>query len=307
MLDLYKALPTFVVTLREGFEAALVVGIVLACLKKANQVSAIAWVYRGVVGGLLASILIGLSLGGVLEGASKLTGSYNTIVREYLAGILGVVACILLSWMLFWMSQKAKSMRSEIESLIDNSLNHNGDREIFSIVFVAVLREGFESVIFVLAQLEGSIWQAGPIIGAFAGLLVAVLMAFLLLRWGIAINIKLFFQVMGILLILIVGGLVVGVLNQFNIATTLLSQLDPSKSNWCIFKDSCILGRQVWDASSFLPDRQFPGIILKSLFGYHEVIYSLQLILYLVLVGSLTFFYFRSLLPSVNKEQIKSC
>ncbi len=300
MLDFYSALPTFIVVLREGFEAALVVGIVLACVQKAKQVSALPWVYRGVAGGLLCSILIGFALAGVLQqSSSRIVEPYNTIVRETLAGILGIVAIVLLSWMLLWMSQQAKSLRSQIETSL---LNQKADREIFLIVFVAVLREGFEAVIFVLAQTESG---SGPILGAIAGVLVAFVMALLLFRWGVAINIKLFFRVMGILLILIVGGLVVGVLNQFNIAATLLAQIDPTKASWCTWEDSCILGQQLWDASSFLSDKQFPGIILKSLFGYRQVIYWLQFVLYLLFVSSLSFFYFRALLFT-NKEQIKA-
>jgi len=295
MLDFTASLPVYIVTLREGFEAALVVGIVLACLKKAGQSYLVRWVYQGIGGGLVASILIGFLLAGVLQGFAQSSNPYSPILKEFLAAFLGLIAIVLLSWMLVWMSKQAKSMKSEVETAIKKSIaqEDKAKQGVFLIVFIAVLREGFESVIFVLSQFENG-WQ-GATIGAIAGLLSAVFLAFLLFKWGVKIDIRRFFQVMGVFLILIVGGLVIGVLNQFNIAVTLLTQLNPTYANWCLSSDSCLLGSQVWDASKILPDHYFPGILFKALFGYREVIYWLQLILYVLFISGLSFFYFKSL------------
>ncbi len=301
MLDFTKSLPVFVITLREGFEAALIVGIVLACLKKAGQSSLVRWVYQGIVGGLVASILTGLLLAGVLQEVTQSSNPFTPVLKQLLAGSLGIVAIVLLSWMLVWMSKQAKSIKSEVEATITKTLGEQDKAKqgVFLIVFIAVLREGFETVLFILTQFQEG-WKE-PTIGAIAGLVGAVILGLLLFKWGVKIDIRRFFQVMGVFLILVVGGLVIGVLNQFNIAATLLTQLNPEYANWCVFSDSCLLGSKLWDASNILPERQFPGILLKALFGYRQVIYSIQAIVYLVFISSLSFFYFKSLDNTTTK------
>ena len=302
MLDFTVSLPVFVITLREGFEAALVVGIVLACLNKAGQSSLIRWVYRGILAGVVASLLVGFLLAGVLQGVSNSSGPYSAIAKQFLAGILGLVAITLLSWMLVWMSQQAKSIKSDVEMAIKKSIadESKAQKGVFLIVFIAVLREGFETVIFIAAQLEKG-WL-NPTIGAFAGLLSATFLAILLFKWGVKIDIRRFFKVMGIFLILIVGGLVIGVLNQFNIAVTLLTNVNPEYANWCFFNDSCLLGAKLWDATSILPDDLFPGLLFKSLLGYREVIYVVQAVVYILFVSTLSFFYFQSLKPKTTTK-----
>ena len=288
-MDLSAALPTFVVTLREGFEAALVVGIVLACLNKAGQTQLYRWVYRGIGGGIVASVIVGFLLAGVLQGISDRPTPYTPVIKEILAGIFGLMAIAMLSWMLIWMTQQAKSIKFEVEEVIQTALakNDSAGKAIFLLVFIAVLREGFETVLFILAKFQqGFIW---PATGALIGLLAAAGLGILLFKWGVKINIRLFFQAMGILLLLIVGGLVIGALKHVDAAVGLLAQLDWHYGSWCITKrESCLLGPLVWDASGFLSDRTFPGIILKSLFGYRQTLYLGQAIAYLlfmVIVG----------------------
>ena len=295
-MDFSAALPTFVVTLREGFEAALVVGIVLACLNKAQQTPLYRWVYLGISGGIVASVMVGLLLGGIIQGLETSNSQYTPIVKEILEGIFGLVAIAMLSWMLIWMTQQAKSIKSEVEGAIRTALaaNSGAGKAIFILIFIAVLREGFETVLFIIAKFQEG-WTL-PALGAIAGLIAAAVLGFLLFRWGVKIDIGLFFQVMGILLLLIVGGLVVGVLKHFDSALALWSQLDWHYAGLCSANAaSCILGPQVWDASGFLPDREFPGIILKSLFGYRETLYFVQAIAYVVFLLIVGGKYFQSL------------
>jgi high-affinity iron transporter len=295
-MDFSAALPTFVVTLREGFEAALVVGIVLACLKKAQQTQLNLWVYFGVLGGIIASVLMGLLLGGILQGLESSRGIYAPIIKEALEAGFGIVAIAMLSWMLIWMTQQAKSLKSEVEGAIVAALEQNGGAKfgVFILVFIAVLREGLETVLFIVAKFQNG-WSL-PTIGAVAGLILASLIGLLLFRWGVKINIRLFFQVMGIFLLLIVGGLLIGALKHLDEAIALLSQLNSQYAALCISGGpSCILGFQVWDASGVLSDRQFPGIILKSLFGYRQTLYLGQAVAYILFLGLVGSAYFQSL------------
>ena len=300
-MDFTAALPTFFVTLREGFEAALVVGIVMACLKKAGQTQLYRWVYLGIFGGIVASVAVGFLLAGVLSGVETAGGIYAPVVKEILEGLFGVVAIFMLSWMLLWMTKQAKSLKGEVEGAIGNALNNDGaGKAIFILIFIAVVREGFETVLFILAKFQQD-W-ALPAIGAIAGLTLAAIMGVALFALGVKINIRLFFQIMGIFLLLIVGGLVMGALKHFDASLALLSQL--STSNYCISHSSCILGTQVWNGSNLLPDKQFPGIVLKALFGYRQTLYFGQAIAYISFLAVIGTAYFQSLgiKPTVKKE-----
>jgi high-affinity iron transporter len=294
-MNLSSALPTFVVTLREGFEAALVVGIVLACLEKAGRSHLNGWVYRGIGAGIVASVLVGFLLGGLLLGVSASPGPYVPIVKEFLAAIFGAIAVVMLSWMLIWMTRQAKSMKSTVETEIQAVLSDDrgAGRGIFLVVFIAVLREGFETVLFILARFEGG-WGMQAI-GAFAGLSVATLLGILLFAGGVRLNIRLFFQIMGGFLLLIVGGLAIGVLKHLDAGVSLLSQSDPFYQALCFSRPaSCLLGPLVWNGSNLLSDRTFPGILLKALFGYRETLYLGQILAYLLFLVAIGGTYFQS-------------
>ena len=289
-MDLTPAFPTFIVTLREGFEAALVVGIVMACLQKARQTKLYFWVYLGIAAGIIGSVGIGFVLANTVKGLETAGGIYAPIIKQTLAGSFGLIAIAMLSWMLLWMSSQAKSLKGEVESSIDNALkSENAQKAVFFLITVAVLREGFETVLFILAKFQQE-WTY-PTIGAIAGLSLAAFLGWLLFALGVKIRIRLFFLVMGIFLLLIVGGLVLSALFHFDKAIYLWSEM--SANNWCLPEsDSCLLGTQIWDGSAILPDKQFPGIILKALFGYRQTLYLGQAIAYvgfLALVGGAYF------------------
>lgn len=299
MLDISAALPTFVITLREGVEAALVVGIVLAYLKKAGQSQLNTWVYAGIAAGIASSVLVGILFNGLILALAISDRPYAPVVKQGLEAGFGVIAIILLSWMLIWMTQQARSMKTEVEGAVTSALQQSDGAGwgVFGLITIAVLREGFETVVFIAAQVQQG-WI--PAVGALAGLLGATAIGILLFRLGIRINLRRFFQVMGILLLLIVAGLVVGAMRHFDQAIALLAQLNPdfaplcpqqavSQANRSQQTASCILGPLVWDTSHILPDRQFPGVLLKAFFGYTQHLYLVQAIgygLFLLTVGT---------------------
>ncbi len=292
-MDFSLAIPTFVITLREGVEAALVVGIVLACLSKANRTELNKWVYAGVAAGIAGSVLIGLFLGLTLGQVQYAMPALQSIIKPFLGVLFGSVAVVMLSWMLIWMTQQAKSMKGEVEGSLRNALadSEGSSISVFSLVCIAVLREGFETVLFLFSNLQQS---TEGILGAVAGLLGAFAIGVALFKFGIRINLKRFFQVMGILLLLIVAGLVVSVFKNLDAAFTAVSIIKP-ELNLCISSQSCILGPQLWDTSSVLPDKQLPGILLKTLIGYRDHIYLVQLLAYVGFLVGVGGRYFRSL------------
>jgi high-affinity iron transporter len=197
--------------------------------------------------------------------------------------------------MLIWMTQQARQMKSEVEGAIATALQSNqAGWGVFGLVTIAVLREGFETVVFIAAQFQQG-WI--PALGAFAGLLGATAIGILLFQLGIKINLRQFFQGMGVLLLLIVSGLVVSALRHFDKAVSLWSQLHES-ANLCFSSASCILGPMVWDLSQVLPDRQFPGILLKAFFGYTQTLYLAQAVGYLLLLVTVGTVYLQSVTGS---------
>jgi len=297
-MDWSAGLPTFVITLREGVEATLVIGIVLAYLSKANRSQLHFWVYAGAIAGLVASIGVGLTLAWVLPALAAVDPRYSPIVKPLLEGVFGLAAIAMLSWMLIWMTRQARQMKAEVEKAVTASLasDQAAGWGIFTLIFFAVLREGFETVLFLAANYQQSLASAT---GALAGLVGAIAIGVLLFQMGVKINLRLFFQVMGIFLLLIVAGLVISSIREFDIALYRYAVLQ--NADFCWFGDTtgtppaCLMGPLLWDTSQFLPARQFPGIILRMLFGYTDHLFLAQAVAYvsfLLIIGTI---YFRSL------------
>jgi high-affinity iron transporter len=300
-MNFSDALPTFVITLREGVEAALVVGIVLALLKKANQSRLNPWVYGGVAVGIALSTFVGLLLNWLTRGLSAANPRYGKVIEESFEAAFCIIAIALLSWMLIWMTKQARFLKGEVEGAVNNALTQdaNAGWGVFSLVLIAVLREGFETVFFVASNFQKVL--APALLGVFGGLVGATGIGILLFKLGVKINIRRFFQVMGIFLVLIVAGLVMSALHKFDVIFLNLALINPEISNFCLYSPgvsdihACILGPLVWNTSGILPETKFPGIILKSLFGYREHLYLAQVIAYLVFLISVGGLYLRSL------------
>ncbi|NET74060.1 MAG: FTR1 family iron permease, partial [Sphaerospermopsis sp. SIO1G2] len=204
------------------------------------------------------------------------------------------------SWMLIWMTKQAKFMKAEVEGAVNEALtqNNNAGWGVFSLILVAVVREGFETVLFIAANFQEGLL---PTLGALFGLATAAGIGVLLFKWGVKINIRQFFQVMGIFLILIVAGLVVSSLKHFDDAMASFALSNPVSENICFYYQhftkihSCILGPIVWNGTQILPDGKFPGIIFKALFGYRDKLYIVQFASYLLFLISIGGLYLRSI------------
>lgn len=294
-MDFSAVLPTFVITLREGVEAALVVGIVLACLKKAKQTRLNRWVYLGVIAGILVSALIGLLFSWII----RALGAASPAAEPLLEGVFSVIAIALLSWMLLWMTQQARYVKTQVEGAVTAALKQGSSSAwgVFSLIFIAVLREGFETVVFLAAKFQQGLI---PALGALAGLAVAAGIGVLLFKWGVKLNLRLFFQVMGVLLLLVIAGLVVTALGHFDTVMNTLASHNRASESLCFYYErftknpSCILGPMVWNTTQILPDDRFPGIILSALFGYTQRLYLVQAVAYLLFLLAVGGLYFQS-------------
>ncbi|MEM6837481.1 MAG: FTR1 family protein [Cyanobacteria bacterium P01_C01_bin.120] len=293
-MDLTPALPTFFITLREGVEAALVVGIVLACLGKAQQNQLNRWVYLGILAGLTGSVLTGIIISNSVAQVEQTLPTLEPIIEPLFDSLFCAIAIIMLSWMLLWMTRQARSLKGDIEGSVTAALADSdaAGTTIFSLVCIAVLREGIETVLFIFTNVQQSGVAA---IGAVGGLLGATFIGLALFQWGVRINLSIFFQVMGIFLLLIIGGLVISFCRNLDAAFLAISSLTPANADLCISQASCILGPQLWNAHTVLPDKQFPGVLLKTLLGYREQLFAGQALAYVLFIVTVGLTYFREL------------
>ncbi len=296
-MDFSAALPIFAITLREGVEAALVVGIVMSYLKKLDRSSLNPWVFSGIGIGILASFMVGILLNWFLKQVESTDPDQAAFYGQLWQGFLGITAIAMLGWMLVWMTENAKALKGEIEGQIGKAIANekNAGWAVFTLILIAVLREGFEVVIFISAKLQGGLV---PILGAITGLFGAVAIGIALFQFGIRINLKVFFQTMGVFLLLIVAGLVISAIGHLDKAVAAYAKL--SQASLCFptittALTSCLLGGLVWDVHEILPDKEFPGILLKALFGFRDRLFLGQAIGYFSFLFSAAFFYFQSL------------
>ena len=300
-MDFSAAIPTFIITLREGVEATLVAGIVLAILAKANQQQLFKWVYLGAAAGILASSLLGAI-------AQATIGGFSGQVYYLAKGVFSIAAIVMLSWMLIWMTQQAKLLKQGIEANVSKALSNQEQAgwSVFTLVAVAILREGAEIVLFIAGSFTPDSTQSGlaqysPALGCILGVLTSTLIGVAIFKFGAKINIRLFFQILGTVLLLIVSGLVITALSALDLANTIDKVLNPATGAYELLAAPQHivpwfgLGSQVTDTSDILPQGQFPGILFATMFGYTDKLYALQLVSYLTFLLAAGTIYFQTL------------
>jgi high-affinity iron transporter len=188
-----------VVTLREGFEAALVVVIVLAFLNRTGTRVDVrpVWIGAGAAVALTVAAAAGLLVvGAELEGTSE----------AVFEGVTMIVAAALLTWMIFWMRRRAGSLKGEIERQVGDALAASSGFALAAVVFVGVAREGLETALLLFSSF-GSEGDVAAGIGATIGLVAALVLAFLLYKGIHRLDMRRFFQVTSVLLLVFAAWL----------------------------------------------------------------------------------------------------
>ena len=194
-------LPTFVIGLREGLEASLIVGIVAAFLKRNGRSQDMWKMWLGVaIGvGLCTAVAIGLRIA-----ERKLPQRQ----QEGLETIIGLIAVAFVTWMIVWMRNHAHEMKGHLEAHTASALQSGSAGALIGMAFLAVLREGLETAVFVLALLNSSTNNTGTTLtGALLGIAVACVIGFLVYRGGVRIDMAKFFKITGFVLVLVAAGL----------------------------------------------------------------------------------------------------
>jgi high-affinity iron transporter len=256
-------IPSFIITFRETLEAALIVGIVLSYLVRTEQTKYSSIVFFGTVSAILTSI------GGAFL-FNNLAGGFSGRTEEIFEGITMLMGAVLLTTMIIWM-MKQKHVASELESRVATELSEAHKFGLFSLIFVAILREGIETVIFLRAA---SIVSAeNNLIGAVTGIIGAVILGYAMFVGSKKINLKRFFNVSSILLILFAAGLVahgVHELQEAHIIPTVIEHI------WDINPVTSQNG-----AYPLMHEKGYIGSILKGLFGYNGNPSMLEVINYI--------------------------
>jgi high-affinity iron transporter len=232
------------IALREGLEAALIVGIVLVYLRKIGYPEGRKSVWLGVFAAVLASLglaaviqLVGMELEGEAE--------------EIFEGATMFLAVGVLTWMIFWMRYQARLIKSSLERNVQVAVETGTTWGLFFVAFLAVFREGVELALFLSAAAFASDGQ-GTLIGAAFGLAAAILIGYLIYASTAQLNIRLFFNVTSVLLLLFAAGLLAHGVYEFQEAG-----LIPT------------VNEQVWDTNHVLDENSSLGQMLKAVFGYN--------------------------------------
>jgi high-affinity iron transporter len=193
-------IPTYVIGLREGLEAALIVSIVAAFLRRQGQREALRYVWIGVAIAVLLCTAAGVAL-------QLLNEDLPQRQQEQLETIVGVCAVAIVTFMIVWMRRNAAGLRGEIERSAAAALATGSVVGLVAMAFFAVLREGLETAVFLLAAFQASSNALTAGLGALLGILTAIVIGAGLYRGGIRINLARFFRVTAVFLVLIAAGL----------------------------------------------------------------------------------------------------
>lgn len=236
--------PSFLLSLREGLEAALIIGIILGALHKLHRGDLKPVVWRGI--GLAVALSVLASLGLNLLGME-----FEEVLEEIFEGIAMLLAAGILTWMILWMRRQGGEIRREIEIKTKQASLQKGSQALFLLAFLAVFREGIELALFLMAtRLATS--PMSTLVGAILGLLAAITLGLIVSSSTRRLNLRQFFLITNVLLLLFAAGLVAHGTHELIEAGWIPAIIEP-----------------VWDINHILHDNSPAGEIMNALFGYN--------------------------------------
>lgn len=257
----------YLIGLREGLEASLVVCILIAYLVKTGRRDALKPIWTGIG----VAVGIALAFGAGLEfGSQELTFE----AQELLGGSLSILAVVLVTWMVFWMKKTARHLRAELHGKLDAALAM-GTGALVATAFLAVGREGLETALFVWASVRASSdGSHAPLVGVVLGLLTAVLLGWLFYRGALRINLAKFFTWTGGMLVVVAAGVLAYGVHDLQEARFLGGLAD-----------------KAFDVSATVPPDSWYGTLLKGVFNFQPDPTVLQVTVWaLYLVPTLALF-----------------
>ena len=273
-------IPSLVITFREALEAALIVAIMVTYLKKVGKGELTRYAYLGSGAAVVISLVLGVAI-------QMVYGGMSDVNAELFEGVASLTAVVVLTYMIFWMTKHSKNIRGELEEKLDIAVSQGELYSIATLAFVAVFREGLETVLFLTTTFVQD--AAGTIIGVIAGTAIVLVLAVLLMRGTYQLDIKKFFGYTSIILIVFSAGL----------AGYGVHELIEAGEN--MGYDFGVMGQKPYDINPPVnPDGTYPilhekggvGSILKALVGYDGNPEWLRIIVYLgywAIIGTYVF------------------
>ncbi|MDQ4006194.1 MAG: FTR1 family iron permease [Actinomycetota bacterium] len=263
----------FLITLREGIEAALIVSILLAYLntigRRDGHRSIWAGVGTAIAVSLAAGVILNISVGAISETSER--------TAEAIEGIGSLLAVGVLTWMIFWMRRQARHIKGDLQQRVDMALGSQSTFALAALAFFVVVREGLETVLFLFGTIRDEVVGSVGLgyLGAALGLLTALVLGVLIYRGGVRLNLRTFFKVTGALILVVAAGLFAYGIHEFQ------------ELGWLAGEDS-----KAFDISGVLSDEGGVGAFLRALFGYNADPSVLEFgawLAYLVITGFLFF------------------
>jgi len=236
-------LPGYLLALREGLEAALVIGIVFGILAKMDQKKLGSMVWMGVVTGVAASLMTALIL-------DRIGMAFDGKGEQIFEGTAMLLAAGILTWMVFWMRKQSNAMKTRIESNVKRYIEGQGRGAIFLLAFLAVVREGIELALFLLA-IGMDVNPIQELLGVIFGLASAVLIGVFVFTSTRKLSLTRFFQATNVLLALFAAGLVGLGIHELNELGWVPAVIE-----------------HVWNLNSLVPDQSAVGQLLRAMVGY---------------------------------------
>ncbi|CAN2206165.1 FTR1 High-affinity Fe2+/Pb2+ permease [Candidatus Nanopelagicaceae bacterium] len=244
-------LSTFVIALREGLEAALIVGILVAYIVRTDRRQLLKPLWIGVVTAIAAS----LGLGAILSFTSA---ELTPRGEELFAGLTSFIAVGLVTWMVFWMKRAARTLRDELHGKVDNSLV-GGPLSLALVAFFAVVREGLETALFIYTNFKTVGAASSATVGLVLGLAVAIALGYLLYNRSVKINLSKFFTITGVALIIVAAGVLSYGIHEFQELGFL-----PGADTF------------IWDVTPWIAKESILGSVLGGTFGFDTTTSYLQ-------------------------------
>ena len=258
-------LANFFIGLREGLEAALIVGILVAYVIKIGQPQRTKTILAGVAAAVVASVAVALALNYAVETVPAGTS-------EIIAGTSSALAVVFVTWMIFWMKSQSKALGASLRGQVDNSLSKSSFT-LFAIAFTAVIREGVETAVFLWSASQATNAGDNPVLGAVLGLGVATVAGYLLFKGALKINISKFFNYTGAFLILVSAGILAYAVKEFEEVLTLpLQQI-------------------TYDVSNILPKKSPIESVLHGMIGFNAKPTYLQTLVWLAYMIPVTYLF----------------
>ena len=246
-------LSTFVIALREGLEAALIVGILVAYIVRTDRRHLIKPLWSGVTAAIAAS----LGLGAILSFTSA---ELTPRGEELFAGLTSFIAVALVTWMVFWMKRTARTLRDELHGKVDSAIM-GGPISLALVAFFAVVREGLETALFIYTNFKTVGAASSATVGLILGLTVAVALGYLIYNRSVKINLSKFFTVTGVALVIVAAGVLSYGIHEVQ------------ELGWLPGADAFI-----WDVTPWIAKESILGSVLGGTIGFDTTTSVVQFI-----------------------------